>query len=151
MSKRPRDTQRSKVYAAERTIEDWDTEKMSIPEIEEWVGKITRSKWWKNHPRGGSYKIEVRDGRGRRNAGGRRWVGKVVIKMPRWSRTKIVTLHEIAHGMQPHLTAWHGREFCRTFLDLVVRWMGKDVARELRQSFVKHRVKHRGSSNGRAK
>lgn len=62
---------------------------------------------------------EVTDGRGRRHACGSR----EVIKLPRWSRTRPVVLHECAHGLAADK---HGPRFVRVYVELLVAFAGQD-------------------------
>ena len=140
-----RDSQCSKVYKAERTLPQHSQNGMSIEDVREFVDKIMDSRWLKGkYPDAYEYgKVVVKDGRGRRKAGG----CHSYITMPKWSRSKMIVLHELAHaiterecGYPP--VAWHGREFCSIFIALVRRWMGKDVGRDLKAAYKKYRVKH---------
>lgn len=45
------------------------------------------------------------------------------IRLPKWSRNRPVILHELAHHLRPKDTAAHGPEFCRTFLNLMERFL----------------------------
>ena len=146
-----RDSQRSKVYGAEREVKfPKALERLeTVPEIEAWLSKIMRSAWWKKYKIQSAafinrepfplklYKsIRVKDGRGRRHACG----GHGSISLPMWSRYRLVILHEVAHVLQRE-RPWHGRQFTQIFLDLVRRWIGKPAYTELRAAFRKHRVK----------
>lgn len=159
-----RDSQRSKLYAAERAA--WKrygaTDNFgSTYEVQEWVNMITRSRFWKSyvvphfqdadHPDtlpsltgwqrwtlASRYRmIQVRDGRARRSACGSR-LG--YIKMPRWSRTKWIVLHEIAHVVQTEWPA-HGRQFARIYLDLVRRFIAPEAAQELKRAYIEKHVR----------
>ena len=44
------------------------------------------------------------------------------VNLPRWARQEAVVLHETAHSLQPYGTAWHGPEFIRLFIELLVRY-----------------------------
>lgn len=76
---------------------------------------------------------EVTDGRGRRHACGSR----EVIKLPRWSRTAPIVLHECAHGMSDD---GHGPEFVRCYVALLVHFLAMDEAM-LRQTLKAGRVR----------
>ena len=159
-----RDNQRSRVYDAEN-----DARKAlepnsagTIPEIQAWVDKIAHSRWFQN--RWSVDWIIVKDGRGRRSASGgadphRIWMGfspdskeysewSGEIKLPRWSRNKIIVLHELAHVATsieyPYskTVAAHGPEFCSNFLQIVRRWLGNDTHKTLKEQFKIHRVKY---------
>lgn len=129
---RPRDSRRKRLYDAERAaFPEFYGPPLPLPEVRRWVARIERSRWWTG--RFGRTTLEVLDGRGRRKAGG--WSGwRPGITLPRWSRTRPIVLHEIAHAVQPPGTAAHGPEFCRLYLDLVGRWIGPEAAATLRQS-----------------
>lgn len=76
----------------------------------------------------------VSDGRGRRHACGSR----EVIKLPRWSRTTAIVLHECAHGMSADA---HGPQFVAAYVALLVRFAGFDGA-ALRSSLDAAGVRH---------
>jgi len=82
---------------------------------------------------------EVVDGRGRRHACG----GAYRIALPRHFRIINIVLHEYTHAITRD---GHGREFARNYLRLVRRFMGKDVANTLKESFRLLGVKYRRSS-----
>lgn len=141
-----RDSQRSKVYAAERATSMWGSERLeTVPEIEKWLKSrlalvaIQRryGQWINKRP------IYVGDGHARHNAGGD---GRGIY-MPTWSRTKLVILHELAHtivwrryGSQ---TAGHGWQFCATYLDLVRFILGAEAGEELKAAFKAGRVRYK--------
>jgi len=122
------------VYAAEqafiaqlKTLKRYDGLRMErVPDIQAWVDKILESHQWKTHFTNVIYanKVEVKDGRGRRRAGGGMWE----ISLPKWARDKVVALHELTHSAvarkHPRAAA-HGHEFCKIFLMLVKRWIGQ--------------------------
>ncbi len=142
-----RDNQRQRVYNAERTIPQWGADRIDdIHALRKYVKKITKSAWYrkrmaKNADAFRWADIEVRDGRCRRNAGGCRFNG--YITMPKWSRTRLVILHEIAHVCQPRISAGHGREYCKVYLALVKKWIGKEASLALKTAFDEHGVKYR--------
>lgn len=160
MSRRPRDSQLSKVYKAESAHSYWSdvSEYDSLSEIQRWVDEICKSRWFKNrYPRyaldaksimkygRAADGIKVLDGRGRQRACGST---RGFIKLPVWTRSDLHILHEIAHvvtrrnGYQGPLPAYHGRDFCANYLALVRQFMGKEEADELKACFKKHRVKY---------
>ena len=151
-SKRPRDSQRSKVYAAERAIPQ-GRELASIPEIEKYIKRKMKLKGFKKRwP--GIHGLRVMDGRGRRSACGWGQHGVCFIKIPRWYRNEIIVLHELAHGILWNEDRYnehppHGWRFARTMLDLVRYYMGQEAAAALRKSFVKHRVKYNAPRKGK--
>ena len=143
---RGRDVQRSKLYAAEKAVRDTIPERKFDPSnldaVQAYVDKLQRSAWfkrrWQHRPR-----IVVGHARG--NACASAW-GSRLILLPRdkqWAWCEIVILHEVAHC----LTNWHpdggahGRDFARTFLELVRHQCGDEAWRMLRDSFRDHKVK----------
>ena len=161
MNCRPRDSQMSKVYAAERDHSLWhyDSQYDNIQQIQAWVDSICKSRWFKNRffryaidkKRMAKYGrradgIKVLDGRGRRNACGST---RGYIKLPVWSRSDLVILHEIAHVVTSRYTtnnrklpAYHGRDFCANYLSLVRRFLGKEAGDELKACFKKRKAKY---------
>jgi len=146
-----RDSQKSKVYKAERQAAFLLTLKygsysrlLTMDEIREWVYKIRSSKWYAKQwgkPTVSNEDFEIKDGRGTRWAmGGRRG-----LNFPVWSRTKMVILHEIAHSIPDCVTgskAAHDRMFCKTFLTLVRHELGDEAWKVLKQCFKEGRVKY---------
>ena len=171
MEKKVRDQQRSKMYTAEheaKQVEYRLSERIeTVPEIQDWVDKITSSMWWSKYkikilaaepvfcvcfenavkhigpeklsPKCFTRSITVTDGRGTRAAYG--YPSQKRISLPKWARSKIVILHEVAHIISPEEPA-HGRGFCRLLCDMVQRFIGKQEADTLRGSFKKYRVKY---------
>jgi len=134
---RPRDTQRSRLYAAESgAFEDTSAEQRleTMAEVQEFLDTEVQRVLW-------SYGIRravwATDGRGRRRAcgdpGGR-------IRLPRWSRVNWIVLHEVAHTLQPLGTAWHGPEFCGIYRQLVWDVMGPYQATRLEDALAEHHV-----------
>jgi len=161
LSLRPRDSQRSKLYKAERLHSLWsnDSQFDSLKDVQDWVDKICKSRWFKNrYPRhaldpkslmryGRSANgIKALDGRGRTRANGST---RGFIKLPVWTRSELHILHEIAHVVTSRYTvnsrklpAFHGRDFCANYLALVRQFMGKEAGKELKACFKKSRVKY---------
>ena len=139
-----RDSQRSKVYAAEKMISIFtDNGDMPLDEVKTWISKILNSRWTK-----GRYyfthcvgDVKIKDGRGTRWARG----GASVMNLPCWSRSRLVILHELAHVIQYREYHWtvagHGREFCSIYLALVYRWIGKEAGDNLKAAFKDKKVK----------
>jgi putative metallohydrolase (TIGR04338 family) len=143
-----RDNQRQRVYNAERDTPMWSNSPRidDIDALRKYVSKICKSAWYRKRAARNAGKafrwreIEVGDGRRRRNACGNRWQG--YIKMPVWSRNVLVILHEVAHVCQPDVSAGHGREYCKIYLALVKKWMGRVEYELLKIAFKKHGVKY---------
>jgi hypothetical protein len=142
---RTRDSQRSKVYAWERTSSgDEDPGEMSLQECAEMIRR-TRS-WY-----GLSTLPHVKDGRGTRLA----WGNDRTINLPRWARRPRFVLHEAAHSVIENFSAraprgesnarsarpaWHGPEFMTVYVDILERAQigrGADLRRSARTAGVK--------------
>lgn len=156
--KRPRDSQRAKVYRAEqeafgslpldhkarRTYRDMDELRARIDAI--WqsstVGKMITHKSSQARPRA------VKDGRGMR--AGRATAGSYELTFTVDARKEWIVMHEMAHtvhqnaisGYETAQQAWHGHEFCAIYLKLVRRFIGKDAHDALRACFKKYRVRY---------
>ena len=105
--KKPRDTQRRKVYTAENRV-DKGRKLETVPEMQGYVDQMLRSRWWKMKFPNVTH-VLVQDGRARKTAGAVFSLRDPAIKMPRWSRRELFVLHEIAHIARPAGTAAHGR------------------------------------------
>lgn len=171
-----RDSQRSKLYEAERDAfinleqgEYRDDDLATISDIVTWLNKISATPWMRKHHSVAadltffdydmfknshhiwvSSEVRVLHGYGARTARG----GRSELKFPRWARSKPVVLHELAHLITTReygytAVAAHGREFCGTYLDLVGRFMGKDDRRALKQAMVARKVKSTPKRQGR--
>src|SRR5258708_3127064 len=98
-----RDSQRSRVYAAERSLpagfaireRGW----LKLARCQEYVNSITETKFWRslrkrtrNRQWIWNKRVEVLDGRGSSSAR----AGGLQINLPRWARCRMVILHEPA-------------------------------------------------------
>jgi putative metallohydrolase (TIGR04338 family) len=145
----PRDFQRKKIYDSEKELSVYsENGKMSLQEINDYLSRIFKSIWLKNaHPTVEGFKIH--DGRGRKGAAGTA-VGYIChLWLPKWSRSELVVLHELAHGLTVIRYGygekpWHGEEYAWIYLCLVERWLGHSIGNELRHFYTKHHVKCRG-------
>lgn len=151
---RPRDSQRSKLYNAEdkvRRMHDMcaSENKMTLEEIKEWLeNDVLNSRWW--HSRIEPYTPEtfngkVKLGRGRKRAISKynTYKGTTRLNLPEWSRNKIVVMHELAHSCLPRHVQSHGWLFAHLFLDLLKRFVGKEIWRDMRDAFDEYGVKWR--------
>lgn len=141
---RARDSQKSKVYAAEWALLDRDRagrERLdTVPEIQAWVDKITASAWWrKRYPR--VKKITVKNGAGQRRA--LAFPYRQEISLPKWSRSKGIIIHEITHLVVPVSVASHGWEFCSEYLAIVKHFLGQGDHDALKAAFDKRKVRYR--------
>jgi putative metallohydrolase (TIGR04338 family) len=141
---RPRDNQRSRMYAADREAFDnfYSPDYEIMKDVQAFVDKVTASKTWLKirfirH-------IKASDGRRRRRACAR---GLHNIIMPKWTRSKHMILHEMAHcATLERGRSDHGQEFCCNYLKLVSRFLGVEQAKRLRLAFRVNKVKYTISS-----
>lgn len=141
---RPRDMQKERVYRAERSLPSHDRQlgDGSMATCKTFIDGVTRSPWWTKRCRVTA--VRIRDGRGTTIARG----GWGSVNLPRWARTRLVILHELAHVLTTNTTdetAWHGPEFAANFLALVRRFAPED-ADALLAAFRAQRVRHRGAT-----
>ena len=111
-----RDNQRARVYKWEKdqVFPMFMDQKLTMAEMETFVKLVWFDKYGQH-----SMPPEVKDGRGRRNAGGNR----MMITMPLWSRNKAIVLHELAHSMTNDR---HGPKFVAAYVTMLVKWLGFD-------------------------
>lgn len=134
-----RDSQREKVYAWEWEVkhrlraddpEPKEDAVMTLAEAQEFVNRI-----WDDHGLGSPPAVDA-GGHGRRVATGGRWH----ITLPKWARTRITILHEVAHALQDTYyreVAPHGPEFVRQVIELRVRYGGENRAELLKTARAK--------------
>lgn len=140
-----RDYQKSRLYASEKVLEEHSHRLETLQEMVAYLAKVMNSapiqRRYAPYLRS---KLLISDGRGRRNACGD--VGR--IRMPKWSRTAYIVLHEAAHSLARRKygvnVSGHGKEYAAIYLDLVRFGLGKEAHAALLASFKQHRVKHRG-------
>lgn len=147
--KRPRDSQRSRLYAAEWEVFGWPKmEFKSIGELEDYFWTVLENRHVQaRYPVAkdivaGSIELKVANGFGLRNAM-TIWDGqRVWISFPRKVRTKWTVVHEIAHVVAPQEAALHGREFARVYLHLMKLIFGHDIENNLKSAMKKHKCKY---------
>lgn len=135
-----RDSQRGKLYVAERAIHSDGRRFTTVEDMQAYVDKLIGSAWWKR--RHNCKRLTVRPGYGHTRA----TCGGGIIQMPKWARIEAVLLHEMSHGVIQarygnYRVAAHGREYAAVFVELVGHMMGKDVADKLKASFRANKVK----------
>jgi len=146
---RARDTQRQKVYNAENFLQRRGPRYETVAEMQVYVDKLVASAWFRRRwPRTAGGGIEVRDGRGRSRACATTDWAQRIIKMPRWSRSKSVVLHEVAHHCADEAhgvrdVAAHGWQFAATLLELVTHEMGVEAGKGLKESYKAKKVRHK--------
>lgn len=124
--------QAGRLYAAEELSGIKYLDSMTLKDCQKFVDKIMSRKYVIEKYRMKS-PIIVLDGRGRRKACATFHHGNRAIKLPKWSRTRFVILHEVAH----HLTNLDGHkpEFASCLLDLVRHFLGKESADALQGAY----------------
>jgi putative metallohydrolase (TIGR04338 family) len=152
-----RDSQRSRVYAAE---EVWalrlDAARQGartavvggstllLPE-ELRFGTLGDAQRYADHHLAGLPPVVLRE---RRGQGSAHWAapGEVALPLPRygepWALRETVLLHELAHhvAFHTHGAADHGPSYTACMLDLVARALGEEAAFALRVDYGEHRV-----------
>lgn len=142
---RERDSQRARVYRADRLLEARSTKLPQVKDVERFVKHAWGLKRLRDaYPKAlGMSPPRVKDGRGCRNASG----GYSSITIPLWARNAGVVCHELAHTIlireKGHKPAAHGWEFCAIFLDLVLYTLGRADHDFLKECFKKERVRFR--------
>lgn len=133
-----RDYQRQKVYDAEQAVsvatnnavaDGLPTAKWDY--LQKYVKDMTETVWFQARWKG--QKIRVKDGRMCRRAIG----GWGQIQMPKWSRSPLIILHEVAHAVGNWTGDKHGPNYCGHYLYLVYHQLGVKIYHELRTSFLR--------------
>jgi putative metallohydrolase (TIGR04338 family) len=140
-----RDTQRSRVYKAEKAIGTTHSgERLrEVRDVERFIKKqFARKAITRRYP-DATRAVKIHDGGGRRAAAA---YGTWKISLPLWARCELVIIHEMAHIIaHRHYgecnIAGHGWQFCAVFLDLVRFIMGREAHDALKASFKKHKVR----------
>lgn len=133
---RPRDSQRARLYRAEGTV-DAGRRLPTVERMQAWVDGLVATGWFV--ARWGERSFEVRPGFGHRRATADAANG--VLQMPKWARSELVLLHEIAHCLTPLTFASHGPEYAGVLLALARRGMGPGPAQRLEDAFAAERVR----------
>lgn len=138
---KPRDSQRSKLYAAERRAfaSDEPMPEMSVETMQALIDKWASSKvMQRRYPRA-RRRCVVRAGRGASYV-----PLYYAITMPRWGRSRRwVLVHEYAHHLAPTDVAAHGWQFCEAYLYLVRVVIGKQAEERLKAEFKAGKVRYR--------
>ncbi len=134
-STRPRDSQRARLYRAESQV-DAGRRLPSVARMQAWVDGLAATDWFV--ARWGARTFEVRPGFGHRRATADE---NGVLQMPKWARSELVLLHEVAHCLTPATFASHGPEYAGVLLALSRRGMGPGTAQLLEDAFARERVR----------
>ncbi len=146
VSSKPRDTQKQKLYNAERVLRAYADPLPTVADMEKYVAKVLkRAPIVARYPQD-LQPIDVCPGKwGQRRAlahGGDR------ISMPKWSRDTHIVLHEVAHVIASRVhgarnIAGHGWQYAKVYIDLVHFMMGREAAEALKISFAHHGVRYK--------
>lgn len=149
MTRRPRDSQKSRLYASEWEVFGWPKmEFESMEQLEEYLWRVLENRWVQsNFPIAreivaGTQKIKVSAGQGHRRAITKREPDFFRVSFPRQMRCRWVVLHELAHVLTPWEYAGHGREFARAYLYLVKKFFGREMENKLKAAMKKHNCKY---------
>ncbi len=132
---RPRDSQRARLYRAEGEV-DAGRRLPTVERMQAWVDGLVATEWFV--ARWGDRHFEVRPGFGHRRATADQ---HGVLQMPKWARSELVLLHEVAHCLTPVAYASHGPEYAGVLLALARRGMGPGTAQLLEDAFARGRVR----------
>lgn len=132
---RPRDSQRARLYRAEDEVGQ-GRRLPTVEKLQAYVDDLAASDWF--HSRWGRRTFDVRPGHGHRRATA---APNGVLQLPRWARTDVVVLHEVAHCLTPVQYAAHGPEYAGILLSLVRRAVDPGTAQRLEDAFTHHRVR----------
>lgn len=159
--KRPRDSQKSKLYRAERhaflsgDMAFFQHDLHAFPDLKAcrlFALRVVQSKtvrrWWPHTTR--ITDVYVGPGKGARIArGSYDWSrSEARLKLPRWSRNKPIILHELAHSISevnagPGQRPAHGREFAGILLKLVGLFIGREAKKRLLAAYKKYQVRYK--------
>jgi putative metallohydrolase (TIGR04338 family) len=139
------DLQRQKVCDAERAIyEEFAGERIDeVSDIGEYIKRLASHGWFKKRF-GEHWYVRTVGGFGK----SRCYRHEGCMGIPRWSRTEIAILHEVAHTLQHPRTQRHGREFCMIYMELVRLAVGKEVYKALKRRFQELKVEHTSIRKG---
>ena len=132
---RPRDGQRARLYRAEGEVAS-GRRLPTVERMQAYVDGLARADWFVD--RWGERAFEVRPGFGHRRATADR---NGILQMPKWARSELVLLHEVAHCLTPVTCAAHGPEYAGVLLALARRGMGPATAQALEDAFARQRVR----------
>lgn len=132
---RPRDSQRARLYRAEGEV-DAGRRLPTVERMQAHVDGLAGADWFV--ARWGARSFDVRPGFGHRRATADQ---NGVLQMPKWARSELVLLHEVAHCLTPCSFAAHGPEYAGVLVALVRRGMGPATAQALEDAFDRQRVR----------
>lgn len=135
-----RDFQRSKVYKAERPLQEKAKRIVKLEDLTQYVDELVKKDWFRFFwPK--TKTILVKDGRGRGRGIGWNFGSRGEIAMPVWTRNELYLLHEISHAITPNIESNHGEHFTANTIRLAWNMIGPEVANNLWINYRMHKVK----------
>lgn len=137
---RQRDTQRKRVYDAEKSAAaslgvDARVQSIANADLQRFVDDVLRTRAVRARWPGKTVRVVLKRGGSAYGYTGR-------ITLPKFARNPWVILHEVAHCLQSGTGAAHGAEFAGTYLFLIRTALGKEAGDRLLISYKAHRVRH---------
>ena len=144
MTRRPRDSQRSKVYRAENpVIDQYVIDKpMTLAQVRDYVKAIyQRERVRARFPRWRwGISVKVGSGRTRTSRAWARTMSSEIVFAPGHLHLPMLVLHEVAHCLSP-VDARHGPVWVDNYLWLVRTVMGREAHDKLKAAFLAGGVK----------
>ena len=108
----------------------------TVQRMQAYVDGLAAADWFA--ARWADRSFEVRPGFGHRRATADE---NGVLQMPKWARSELVMLHEVAHCLTPVAFAAHGPEYAGVLLALARRAMSPATAQSVEDAFARQRVR----------
>lgn len=138
-----RDSQRQKLYDAEREAFTYNQDFSSWEELVKYVDKLTSSYWYKSR----CAHLPILKYSGHKYRGGATCNYRTIVFGVN-SYCKWIVIHELSHVIINYLyqfelnkIAGHGPEFAKMYLEMIGRFLGEEARETLRKSYVKYGVK----------
>ena len=134
------DSEMTKVYRCEWKLQaEYPTinEVLSKKDAEKYVKRILKSKYWKDNARGKRILVEWYKDMGHKRAVNGTAYGSSIKLSPSGS-SKYVIIHELVHCMG-YMN--HGRGFRNKLVEMTSRFLGRDVAKQLKLNFREAKLK----------
>ena len=146
---RPRDNQKSRLYASEWEVFGWPKmEFKNMDEVKDYTWKVLSNYHVQRKYEvarkivDGDVPLKFSNGAGARRAWARIQPGLYWLNFPRTFRNKWVVLHEVSHLLTPDDVQSHGREFCQTYLHLIKLFFGQETQNNMKAAMKKHNCKY---------
>lgn len=146
---RPRDSQKSRLYASEWEVFGWPKmEFKNMGEVEVFIWKVLSNHHVQKRYEAarklvdGDIPLKISNGAGARRAWARQSDDLYWVSFPRAMRNKWVVVHEMAHLLTARDVPAHGREFCQTYLHLIKLFFGQETQNKMKAAMKKHKCKY---------